>query len=161
MLIINRTLLLASFAMWFGGFGFYVSIVVPIGTDVLGSSLNQGMITRQVTQWINVFGGIAVAMMLLESLLTWKYLPVALRLMQLGLCLLMIAALIGLVNLHPILDSMIDVAEVEVTDQVNFYPLHRVYLWVSTIQWIAAWIWLLVLMICWRMMAAPKAVTKH
>ncbi len=79
MLTIYRTLLLASFAMWFGGFGFYVSIVVPVGTDVLGSSLNQGMITRQVTQWINIFAGIAVAMMLLESFLSWKELPAMLR----------------------------------------------------------------------------------
>lgn len=150
MITIYRTLLLASFAMWFGGFGFYVSIVVPIGTDVLGSSLNQGMITRQVTVWINLFAGIALAMMVLESIFSWKRLPAGLRSTQLGLCMSMIVALIGLVYLHPILDSMIDVPEVEVTDQERFYQLHRVYLWVSAIQWTVAWVWLFVLMAGWR-----------
>jgi hypothetical protein len=153
MITIFRTLLLASFAIWFGGFGFYASIVVPIGTEVLGSSLNQGMITRQVTVWINVFSGIALAMMFLESCFSWKRLSKELRSTQLALCLLMGVALLVLVYLHPMLDSMIDVPEVEVTDEARFYPLHRVYLWVSTIQWAAAWVWLLVLMMGWRKMA--------
>ena len=43
-IIINlfRVFLIAAFAMWFGGFGFYVSFVVPIGNEVLGSAFGQG-----------------------------------------------------------------------------------------------------------------------
>lgn len=147
---IFRTILLASFAMWFGGFGFYVSIVVPIGTEVLGSALDQGMITRRVATWINVFSGIAFAMMLVESVLTWNQLRPFIRRAQLGLCLFMVVSLIGLVYLHFALDSMIDAADMRVADRETFYHLHRVYLWLSTIQWAAGWGWLIVLLAGWR-----------
>ena len=147
---IHRTIVIACFAMWFGGFGFYVSIVVPIGTDVLGSARHQGMITQLVTQWINIFSAIAFVAMTLELLLNWKRLSRNLRYSQLGLVLFMIAALVGLVALHPLLDAMINREDQTISDEGKFYQLHRAYLWLSTVQWIAAWLWLIVLLSGWR-----------
>ena len=149
-LSLHRIFLIASFATWFGGFGFYVSIVVPIGTDVLGTPFAQGMITRQVTNWLNLFSGIAFTSMLLESVMSWRQSAPWLRRIQLGLCLLLIASLIALVVLHPALDAMIDFEAGSVTDSDEFYNLHRIYLWVSTVQWLAAWIWLVILVLSWR-----------
>lgn len=150
LLILHRILLIASFATWFGGFGFYVSIVVPIGTDVLGSPFAQGMITRLVTPWINIFGGIAFAFMLVEVIVSWRRASYWYRFSQLGLWLIMVSALIALAILHPALDGMIDLNAESVSDSSKFYDLHRVYLWVSTVQWIAAWLWLILLMFNWR-----------
>lgn len=146
---IYRTLLLACFSMWFGGFGFYVSIVVPIGTDILGSARNQGMITQQVTDWLNLFAGIAVVAMLLESYVSWKSIAGFSKWWLLSLAVLVSVFLGGLVWLHPVLDAMIDPSEMEISDEAKFYQLHRLYLWLSTIQWIAAWAWLIVLSHRW------------
>lgn len=149
LLNLHRIFLIASFATWFGGFGFYVSIVVPIGTDVLGSPFAQGMITRQVTHWLNLFSGIAFASMLLESAVSWRKSTAWLRWSQLGLCVTMIASLIALVLLHPALDAMIDFEASSVSDSDQFYDLHRIYLWTSTLQWFAAWVWLILLVSSW------------
>ncbi len=146
---IYRTLLLACFSMWFGGFGFYVSIVVPIGTDILGSARNQGMITQQVTDWLNLFAGIAVVAMLLESYVSWKSCAGFSKWWLLSFSVLVGVLLGGLVWLHPVLDAMIDPNDMEISDEAKFYQLHRLYLWLSTIQWIAAWAWLIVLSFRW------------
>lgn len=141
---IFQTLLLATFAVWFGGFTFYVSFVVPIGTDVLGSARSQGMITQQVTNWLNLVCGIATLMMLLESFRSWKLASRSAKYTQLAMVALIGGLLVGLLVLHPYLDALVDLEKERVIDRTKFYGLHRVYLWLSTFQWIAAWIWLIV-----------------
>lgn len=147
---VHRVILLACFSVWFGGFFFYVSIVVPIGTDVLGSTTAQGMITRRVTEWLNLVNGLALATMFLETILRWRFNSRSIRVGQVVICVLMLGGLIWLVYLHPILDGMIDPEEQEVTDSGEFYGLHRVYLWVSTFQWVASCVWLFLLVWSWR-----------
>lgn len=145
MKIILRTILVASFAMWFGGFGFYVSFVVPIGNEVLGSNFEQGLITRRATIPLNYLGVIAVVTMLIESAATWKtHRQPTVKRIQLAMVLLMSAMLIALFWLHPQIDAFVDCDLHEISgDYDHFYWLHRLYLWASTVQWIAAWGWLL------------------
>lgn len=57
--------------------------------------------------------------------------------------------LIGLVWIHPLLDEMIDPRDESVSDETRFYGLHRIYLWLSTFQWIFAWIWLYMIVVRW------------
>ncbi len=140
---------MAAFAMWFGGFGLYVSIVVPIGTDVLGSALEQGVITRQVTVWINIFNAISVAAMILESVVSWKDSTALCRTTQLVTLVIVAVSLAVLFYVHPILDRMFDAEAKSVSDSVQFYNMHRIYLWTSTVQWIAAWVWLFFTMRIW------------
>lgn len=142
--IILRTILVASFAMWFGGFGFYVSFVVPIGNEVLGSNFEQGLITRRATIPLNYLGVIAVFTMLIESAATWRNnrKPI-LKKVQFSMVLIMSVMLIALFWLHPQIDAFVDRDIHEISgDYDQFYWLHRLYLWASTIQWIAAWVWL-------------------
>ena len=106
--LLLRTIGIACFAFWFGGFGFYVSIVVPIGTEVLGTAMDQGMITRRVTVWLNVFCGIAVLAMFLDLFWTWSQTSRSIRWALFGVNGLMLVLLIVLVWLHPMLDEMID-----------------------------------------------------
>lgn len=160
---IHRTILLAAFAMWFGGFGFYVSIVVPIGTDVLGSAIEQSVITRRVTVWINVFNAIALVPLLIESVVTWNRSGAVRRWLQLAMIVIIAGGLVVLLIVHPILDAMFDEANVSVNDSARFYNMHRIYLWTSTLQWIAAWLWLLLVAYGWQREAAlpvpPSAPT--
>lgn len=152
--LIFRSLLLAAFAIWFGGFTFYVSFVVPVGTDVLGTAMEQGMITRRVTVYLNYIGILALVLMLVEPLVNGKLTQGRLGRTKTILSLLM-AALLGLLfYLHPIMDRMIDPIGVSVTDEEHFYFLHRVYLWGSTVQWALCWAWLVVLLFSWQIPAS-------
>ena len=155
--ILFRTLLIATFALWFGGFTFYVSFVIPIGTEILGSARSQGFITQQVTHWLNVVCGFALAVMLIETVRgrivnsnrgDWT---------ELAVLVLMGGFLVVLVWLHPIMDKMIDVDDESISDATRFYGLHRVYLWSSTFQWIAAWIWLYCVVLRWRRESESKS----
>src|SRR5947209_19521490 len=61
MVVVRGFLLLWLLMFWLGGFTFYAAVVVPIGTEVLGSAADQGWITRRVTPWLNVAGAVALA----------------------------------------------------------------------------------------------------
>src|SRR5262249_50137002 len=56
MTIVRRFLVLLTLLFWQGGFTFYAAVVVPIGTQVLGSTAEQGRITRRVTPYLNLSG---------------------------------------------------------------------------------------------------------
>src|SRR5262245_48274036 len=51
--LFRRFLVLAALMFWQGGFFLYAGVVVPIGTEVLGSASEQARITRRVTVWLN------------------------------------------------------------------------------------------------------------
>jgi hypothetical protein len=57
-----------------------------------------------------------------------------------GLLAVTTLCLVALIILHRLLDRRLDTAELR-----GFYPLHRAYLWVSTIQWLTN----LALLACW------------
>ena len=147
--ITTRILIVATFAMWFGGFGFYTAFVVPTGTEVLGSSFEQGMITRRVTRQLNLICALAVLAMLAESWLNWSSQQGKLRAPKLAIVLFILAMWVLLVRLHPAIDSLIDQDAQDIDQYAKFYRLHRAYLWTSTLQWLAGWGWLAMLVIIW------------
>lgn len=142
---IRRLLTLIAFAFWQGGFTFYTAVVVPTGTEVLGSPAAQGFITRQVTRWINVTGAVALVV------LTWDALATrSVRRARLFLCLLLAAGVVTLMILHPRLDAMLDAQRERVLDRSAFRSAHRIYLWVSTAQWFAGVAYLTLTPFAWR-----------
>jgi len=147
--ILFQTLLIATFGLWFGGFTFYVSFVVPIGTEVLGSARTQGFVTQQVTNWLNFVCGCALCFMWVETIRGCMASKRSRRL-EIVMLLLICGFLIALIWLHPIMDEMIIVENKAITDEARFYGLHRVYLWLSTFQWVMAWIWLFLTVRGWR-----------
>jgi hypothetical protein len=137
MQLVRRFVLLCSLMFWLGGFTFYAAVVVPIGTEVLGSPLDQGWITRRVTFWLNVAGVFALA--------AWAWdlaaEPAPTRLLGAArwlLWLFIAAALVALFVLHPQMDALLNVRRERMLDRAMFRTLHRTYLWVSTAQWAAA-----------------------
>ncbi|QEG23007.1 hypothetical protein [Mariniblastus fucicola] len=153
--VLFQTLLVAAFAMWFGGFGFYVSFVVPVGNEVLGSTFEQGLITREVTvplNWLGLFAGLLmlcdVILMRFSGQSPGRRMP----LLAVGAMAIVILVMqVALFWLHPQIDAFVDLEIHEIKDDYDqFYWLHRLYLWASTIQWIAAWVWLLFRVSLWR-----------
>lgn len=149
LLVLRRYLALAALFFWQGGFTFYAAVVVPIGQDVLGSHLDQGFITRRVTVYMNLAGAVALLPLVWDAVGTrdpaaWR------RWLRLLLWLGMAAALVALYRLHPLLDQYIDLEYRDLTDRRAFRPFHRLYLWVSTVQWCCAVVYLLLTLLAWR-----------
>jgi hypothetical protein len=131
---LRRYLVFQAFALWQGGFLFYAAVVVPTGTEVLGSSAAQGFITARVTDTLNLIGLAALGLAVWDLALTrdpsrrrttvrwWCWGVLAVGQLVLFLC-------------HELLDSYLDPTRSFIENWPPFRPVHRVYLWTSTIQW--------------------------
>lgn len=130
----RRYLVLLTLMFWQGGFTFYAAVVVPIGTEILGSAEEQGWITRQVTVFLNLSGAIAL------GVLAWDVASGGdtnrrrrqLRWLTWGL---MVVTLLLLVSWHGQLENLLNLDEHRILDRRGFRSLHRRYLWTSTVQW--------------------------
>jgi hypothetical protein len=149
LIVLRRFLAVAALMFWQGGFTFYAAVVVPVGQEVLGSHLEQGFITREVTWYLNVAGAVALAVLAAELQasgasgqlhLRWRWVIWA------G----MAAVLLTLVIAHPVLNVLIDVDAHAISDRKRFRMLHRIYLWISTLEWVLSGIYLWLMLKNWR-----------
>ena len=149
---LRRFLMLQLLMLWQGGFLFYAAFVVPTGTEVLGSTETQGAITARVTDSLNRVGIVALV------LLGWELLHLAgletgatRRVALLGSCwLLAVLCHVALFVLHARLDGMMDPERTFVVQRANFYRVHGIYLWTSTVQWLACLVLTWFLLRAWR-----------
>lgn len=136
---ICRFLALSAFAFWQGGFVFYAGVVVPIGAEELGDSV-QGFITRRVTQGLNLAGVAALGLWAVDGLLNPP------RGKKLGVLVLTLGLLVAmqayLIWLHPKMDQMLDPATISVENRPLFRIRHKLYLWTSTFLWLGSLVWL-------------------
>jgi hypothetical protein len=145
---LRRYLVVAALCFWQGGFTFYASVVVPVGQEVFGH-LNQGFVTRRVTYFLNLSGGVACLV------LAWDLFgsrdPSRRRFwVRASLWLVMVGTLVVLFRLRNQLDSLLDLDSFVVTEPRVFYPGHRLYLWISTAQWAAALGYIALLLRAWQ-----------
>jgi hypothetical protein len=148
LILARRFLVLIALMFWQGGFTFYAAVVVPIGQDVVGK-LTQPFITRQVAPAINIAGGAALLILVLDLVASARESPWAHRLRWLT-WLGMVAALVVLVWLHPHIDRYLDVEAQDILDRKALRPWHRAYLWVSTVQWGFALVYVWLTLRAWR-----------
>src|SRR5207249_8830053 len=111
---------------WQGGFTFYGAVVVPIGGSVLGSELDQGFITRHVTDYLNAAGGVALVLWAWE-LAVERGGRVTLRPARWSLWVFLAAALAALIWLHLRMDAHFAADEPLIHDRSGFRTLHRIY----------------------------------
>src|SRR5262245_41946892 len=146
---LRRFLVLVALTFWLGGFTFYAGVVVPVGTRALGSSMLQALITRQVTIWLNVAGSAALVPMLWDLLLTRDGAPWR-RQTRLALWLFALTCQVGLVVLRARLAALFDFDALVVDNPDLFRLLHRSYLWLHTIQWLAAVAFVVLMLKGWQ-----------
>ncbi len=141
MLILRRFLAVAALMFWQGGFTFYAAIVVPVGQEVLGSHLEQGFITRVVTRQLNFAGAVALGLLAFELLHPARKTSGLRKYLWLGMALVLAA----LIAMHPTLDALIDIDAHALIERSSFRTRHRIYLWVSTLEWALAgvYVWLM------------------
>jgi hypothetical protein len=142
---LRRFLVFLALAFSFGGFTFYAAVVVPIGGAVLGTT-TQGFVTRHVTDVINAATAVSIAFLAWEAIAGSASRSRAVSIVLAALIATVAACCLVLVGLHPRLVALLDVKEMSVIDHDEFYRTHRVYLWVSALQWLATLqiVWILV-----------------
>ncbi len=129
--LLRRFLVLAALMFWLGGFTFYGAIVVPIGQKEFGPK--QGIVTRQVTHYMNLSGAVALVIFAWDLVLL-KNGPIRRRL--LWICWAGMAVTLALlVYFHSSLSEMMDSGNLSTPIPDSFHALHRWYLWISTVQW--------------------------
>jgi hypothetical protein len=142
-----RFLTVVALAVWFGGFTFYSTAVIDTSQKVLHSQLRAGLITQQVTNWLNQISIPTLA------ICAWNWLSLRrherkFRVLVLGASLLgMILFQLALFPTHSVLDGRI--VNREVADEAAFFPLHRLYLVLSTAQWCATLVYLWAALALW------------
>jgi hypothetical protein len=148
--LIFRVAAVFALAFWWGGLTFYSLVAVPIGVDVLGGAVEQGFITRLVTQWINLSGAATIAILIGATCTLWRRVGILARSTLAATLATMATAQAILFALHPKLDAMLDLRNQSVGDPQAFHPLHEFYLTVTGVQWFAGLIYFLTLLICWQ-----------
>lgn len=123
-------------ALWWGGFTFYTTVVISVGTHVLRSATRQGFITQQVTLHLNGLAGLALLAAGLELITRRRAGPV--RRWPEVLWLVAALALLGQVLVHLPMSALLDVSRREVLDETGFYQWHRLYLCLATVQWLGS-----------------------
>jgi len=131
---VRRYVVLLALLFWQGGFTFYSAVVVPIGTEILGSAEEQGWITRRVTKYLNLAGAIAVAALGWDIAVGGDPNARRRQLRWLAWCVLAVT-LILLVWLHVRLEAFLDLERSRIINRRSFRSLHKSYLWISTVQW--------------------------
>jgi hypothetical protein len=128
-LLVLRSLTLTAHAVWVGGFTFYSAVVLWAVHDAFGS-LDSGLITQRVTDWLNAIGVGTLALWWLVARLERRRTPWLARWGRLAL-LGSTTILLGFLILdHRILDRRLEAYGLS-----GFYEFHRVYLIASTVQW--------------------------
>ena len=124
---------------------FYAGVVIPIGTSELGST-TQGFVTRRVTSVLNISVAISCGLAALETAIGWRRRSRrANRLLVAALAVIALTCLL-LFGLHAQLQQLLGEATMSVRGGSEFYQRHRIYLWLSTVQWLSSllmiWIFL-------------------
>lgn len=147
MTFLRRFLVLAALMFWQGGFVFYAGVAVPIGTEVLGSGREQARITRRVAVWLNWSGAVALLPLGWDAVITRRS-RFARRGRELA-WLVLASGQIALFVLYPFLDARFDPDALLILDP-NFRKWHRVYLWISTVQWCTSVLYTALTVWAWR-----------
>jgi len=145
---LRRFLVVFSVALWQGGFLFYASVVVPIGTEVLGSTAAQGAITRRVTGGLNVVGVVTLAILAREILATSPRSDRVTSRWAIWSILLLCQYL--LFFLHQVLEYLLAPGPEAPGFARLFYRVHGIYLWIQSALWLGTWLLIWLTFKTWR-----------
>lgn len=145
-MLLRRFLVLQLLLLWQGGFLFYALVVVPVGTDLLGSATAQGIVTARVTLWLNRIGWFALIAFAVDARMITPRKKA--RFFWLGVATLLQIVLVFW--LHDAISSRLDFDEHRIRERDGFYTLHRLYLIVSAAQWLAMLAFASLTLAAWR-----------
>jgi hypothetical protein len=148
--LLPRIAAVLTMAFWWGGLTFYALIVVPIGVDVLGGATEQGFITRQVSDYINLAGAGTLLVLLWNASASWRKTGWQIKSILATTWLIMAGAQLALFVVHARLNAMLDLQNQAVAEPSSFHPLHEFYLTVTGIEWFAGLTHLVTMLVDWQ-----------
>jgi len=160
MTLFRRFCVLVAIMFWQGGFMFYGAVVVPVGTEVLGSHQTQGFVTRSVTNYLNIAGIVALAFWMWD-ITSSRYAAVGRRRLRWALWLLLLLTLGLLAWLHVMMDQCLDIESQQILDRGRMRYLHVWYLNISTIQWAASLMLVALTLLTWKAEDCNRAKSDH
>jgi hypothetical protein len=149
-------LVIAAIAFWLGGFTFYSGVAIPMGVEVLGGHRTVGFITERVTNWLNVAGVAALAILLWNMMAVRPSVGKLLRITLIATWLLMLAIELELISLHPVMDRLLVPHAREILNEDRFDLLHHVYLISSSVQWFVGVVHVGAISIAWQPRSVPS-----
>ena len=129
-----RYLVVVALASWWGALTFYGMVVVPAGTEILGSA-DQGRVTQQVTRTLNLVGVAVIVLLFFDQRRS------ATRLRWV-VWLVFTVCQGALFAIHVWLSGLLEIGTETPADYSHFYAVHRIYLFTTAAQW-GAGLWLL------------------
>ena len=141
--VFRRATVTAALGLWLGGLTFYGAVVIRVATRVLGSHTRVGFITQGVVGPLNLLGWLALGIALLDLLRSRSWL----RWTAWGAA---AAAHGALYAVKPRMDALLDPRAMDITDHERFYRLHQVYLALTTVEWAAGLVLLVLALAAWR-----------
>lgn len=149
MTLLRRFLVLGVLFFWQGGLTFYGAVVIPVGARILGSHRSQAVITREVVQVATAAGLLALVLFCWDVLATRD--PAGWRRHVRQCAALGIAfTWVILSCLQFLLNQRFDPDSLDVGDLASFRELHRLYLWITTVQWVLCLVFLFAGLAAWR-----------
>lgn len=143
MITLRRFLSVFALMFWQGGFMFYAAVVVPI----LRARLEKpGLITQEVTQWMNLIGTLAVLLMFADLYAS----PIKPKLWRWVAWLGMALPQPILVWMHREMTRQMAAPDFYLMDMSAFQTWHRVYLLHNTVQWFAGMAFTVLSLRAWR-----------
>jgi hypothetical protein len=160
MTLLRRFCLLMAIMFWQGGFTFYGAVVVPIGSEVLGSHQAQGFVTRSVTNYLNLAGLVAISLWLWD-MVSARDSVLKRRRLSWALWLVLVLTL-GLQEwLHVLMEQCLDIELQQILDKARLRYLHVWYLNISTIQWAANLLLIFLTLLAWRSEDSVRTKPDH
>jgi hypothetical protein len=140
---------------WQGGFLFYSAVVVPVARSRPETKEVQPLVTRDVTRYLNFVGVFAIVVLGWDALATTD--PSRRRQgLRVVSCVVLAVALGALFWLHPKLSELMDGGGQTIKPGSTLYPLHRVYLLFSTLQWFICLTSVWLMLSAWRVEDCEK-----
>jgi hypothetical protein len=135
MRLFRQFLLLVSLMFWQGGFMFYGGVVVDVGGRILGSETQQGFITQSVTNYLNL-AGLVCLLVWTEQL--WYERKRGVTKLEWGTLIVTGVSLAMLAGIHLSMDQSLDSVAVNVINPTRFDINHKLYIGISSLQWLAS-----------------------
>ena len=125
---------------------FYGGVVVEIGGRLLGSETQQGFITQSATNYLNLAG---LVCLLLWTEHLWHERERGVSKFEWGSLLLNWLSLGLLAGIHLKMDLVLETVTAKVVDPARFDLYHKLYIGISSLQWLASLLMLILALHRW------------
>lgn len=154
MVLLRRFLVTLGLVFWQGGFMFYGAVTLPIIRDLF--STEASFVTRRVTLGLNLAGTVAILLMFIDLYLS----PLASKRWRWLVWLVMALPQPVLVWTHREMSAQMLQTGFRPSLEGFMANWHRIYLGLSTLQWLAAMIYMWISLRAWRNEDQPLAALR-